>query len=72
MKAHEKDRASLACKHTCSPFSLYEWLTTDGERIQESASSVLFLATSRHSLQSDIPGSLKVLQRRASGIELCG
>lgn len=72
MKAHKKDRASLALKHTCSPFSLYEWLATNVERIQESASTVLFLATSRHSLQSDIPGNLRVLQRRASGIELCG
>lgn len=56
-------------EHTCPPFSLYEWLLTDGERIQKSASTLLFLATSRHSLQgnypTNIPDNLKVLQEKS-------
>lgn len=61
---------SVACEHTCPPFSLYEWPLTDGERIPESASTLLFLATSCHSMQGDnptnIPNNLKVLQETRS------
>lgn len=65
---------SVACKHTCPPFSLYEWLPTDGETAEGSASTLLFLATSHHSLQgnypTNIPDNLKVLQEKASLVEL--
>lgn len=58
------------------PFSLSEWLPTDGETTEESASTLLFLATSHHLLQGNystnipkgIPGNLRV----PSLVELCG
>lgn len=58
----------VACEHMCPPFSLHEWLLTDGERIPGPASTLLFLAASRHSLQhnnpTNIPDDLKVLQEK--------